>query len=107
MFTRTPRFLDYIANDPLRLQRVTARFLLATSKLDRMIRENIHTLRAPVLLFLAGNDRIIDNERTRKLLERLPSGHLRARLYERATHSIQFEETAGMVNDIDRFLENL
>jgi alpha-beta hydrolase superfamily lysophospholipase len=107
MFTRNPRYLDYIVSDPLRLQRVTARFLLASTKLDRMIRSRIHTLTAPVQLFLAGHDRIIDNERTRALLDRLPSGRLRIHLYENATHSIQFEETERLARDIDRFLEDV
>jgi alpha-beta hydrolase superfamily lysophospholipase len=107
MFTRTPRFLDFIANDPLRLQRVTARFLFATRTLDRRIRARIDTLAAPVLLLLAGHDRIIDNERTLALLRRVPDGRHRVRLYERATHSIQFEETAALVRDVERFLEDV
>ena len=107
MFTKTPRYLDYIEHDPLRLERVTARFLLASRSLDRAIRARIHTLPVPVLLFLAGNDRIIDNGRTRELLDRLPSGLLRVRVYEEATHSIQFEETERLVRDVDRFLEEV
>lgn len=107
MFTRTPRFLEYIVNDPLRLQRVTARFLLASRGLDRRIRAGVQALPAPVLLLLAGHDRIIDNERTRELLERMPRGRLRVRLYESATHSIQFEETARLVGDVEDFLEEV
>ena len=107
MFTRTPRFLDFIANDPLRLQRVTARFLFATRALDRRIRARVDGLAAPVLLLLAGHDRIIDNERTQALLGRIPPGRLSVRLYERATHSIQFEETAAVVRDVEAFLEDV
>jgi alpha-beta hydrolase superfamily lysophospholipase len=99
--------LDFIVNDPLRLHRVSARFLLATRALDRTIRARVDTLSAPVLLLLAGHDRIIDNERTQELLGRIPGGHLRVRLYERATHSIQFEETDALVRDVDRFLEDV
>lgn len=107
MFTHTPRFLDYIEGDPLRLQRVTARFLLASRSLDRMLRARVHTLSVPVLLFLAGHDRIIDNARTRALLERLPAGRLRVRVYEHATHSIQFDDTSDLARDISAFLEEL
>jgi acylglycerol lipase len=107
MFTRTPRFLEYIVNDPLRLEKVTARFLLASLGLDREIRARIHELPVPVLLLLAKHDRIIDNERTLELLGRLPAGRLRHHVYERATHSIQFEETDRLVRDIDRFLEEV
>ena len=107
MFTRTPPFLDYIVNDPLRLQRVSARFLLASNRLDRWIRSSVQELSVPVLLFLAGHDRIVDNERTRALLERLPPGQLRTRLYEDATHSIQLEQTERLVRDVSGFLEEL
>lgn len=107
MFTRTPRYLDFIVNDPLRLQRVSARFLIATRALDRRIRADVHALEAPVLLLLAGHDRIIDNERTQALLGALPDGRLLTRLYERATHSIQFEETDALVDDVERFLEDV
>jgi acylglycerol lipase len=105
MFTRTPRILDSIVRDPLRLERVTARFLFASLQLDRKIGAHVDALRVPVLLLLAGHDRIVDNEGTRELLERLPAGNLRVRLYEQATHSIQFEETERLVRDVDRFLE--
>ena len=107
MFTRTPRFLEYIVNDPLRLERVTARFLLASHGLDRRIRARVHELSVPVLLFLAGHDRIIDNRRTRELLERLPAGQLRVRVYDDATHSIQLEQTERLVRDVSLFLEDL
>ena len=105
MFTRTPRILDSIVRDPLRLERVTARFLFASLQLDRKISARVDALQVPVLLLLAGHDRIVDNEGTRELLERLPAGNLRVRLYEQATHSIQFEETERLVRDVDRFLE--
>ena len=107
MFTRTPRFLAYILNDPLRLERVTARFLLASHSLDRRIHARVHELSVPVLLFLAGRDRIIDNRRTRALLERLQAGRLRVHLYEDATHSIQLEQTERLVRDVTRFLTEL
>jgi alpha-beta hydrolase superfamily lysophospholipase len=107
MFTRTPRYLEYIANDPLRLKSVTARFLLASHALDRTLRARLHTLKVPVLLFLAGQDRIIDNERTLELLGRLPDGCLRTHTYAGAMHSIQFEETDALVRDVTRFVEEV
>jgi len=107
MFTRTPRFLEFIENDPLRLRKVSARFFLATRALDRRIHARVHTLTAPVLLLLAGHDRIVDNGRTSALLGRLPDGRLQVRLYPRATHSIQFEETDRLARDVDRFLEDV
>jgi alpha-beta hydrolase superfamily lysophospholipase len=107
MFTRTPPILESIRNDPLRLERATARFFLASRSLGRAIRKRIDDLRVPVQLFLAGHDRIVDNQRTRALLERLPAGLLRARLYPHSTHSIQFDDTEELVEDMSAFLEEV
>lgn len=107
MFTRTPRYLDYIRNDPLRVERVTARFLLASRRLDRRIRARIHALECPVQLFLAGQDRIIDNARTLALLAPLRDARLRVREYEHATHSIQFDDTDALAHDIASFVEEV
>ena len=108
MFTRTPRFLDFIVNDPLRLQRVTARFLLASRALDRTIRARVHALPVPVLLLLAGHDRIIDNERTRALLGRAP-GRALARPASTSTPRTRSSSTRPprLVRDVDRFLEDV
>ncbi|MBI4878061.1 MAG: alpha/beta fold hydrolase [Planctomycetes bacterium] len=106
MFTVEPALLDYIRNDPWRLHRVTARFLLAGVRLDRQIARALHSLAAPVLLFLATRDRIIDNARTEALLAALPPGRLAMRVYD-ATHSIQLEQTERMVEDVVSFLDGL
>ena len=107
MFTRTPHYLDYIRSDPLRLERVTARFLVASQRLDGWIRARVHALDCPVLLFLAENDRIIDNARTLALLEPLREGQLHVREYAHATHSIQFDNTAELARDISSFVEDV
>ena len=86
---------------------IAQRFLLASRRLDRTVAAGLHALPAPVLLLLAGHDRIIDNERTRELLGRLPPGRLRTRIYEQATHSIQLEETERMVRDVTGFLQEI
>ena len=105
MFTHTPRWLDYIEHDPDRLTRVTARFLRASRSIDHRLRSPQAALTAPVLLLLAGHDRIIDNQRTLALLESLCHRDLRVRRYEDSTHSIQFDDTARLVDDVSAFLE--
>lgn len=105
MFTRTPRHRAYIANDPERVTAVTARFLRVSRTIDRRLREGLPALAAPVLLLLAEHDEIVDNARTRALLERLPAGRLRVALYEGATHAIQLDHTARLVDDVSAFLD--
>lgn len=100
MFTRTERYLDYIRADALRLERVSNRFLLAGRRLDRLIRARVEALSSPALLLLAGHDRIIDNRRTRALLERAPRGLVEVREYAEATHSIQFDDKEALERDL-------
>ena len=107
MFTRTPRWLDYIEHDPGRLTAVTARFLLASRSIDRRLRDPASALDVPVLLLLAGHDRIIDNEKTLALLRRLCRSGLQVERYEDSTHSIQFDDTSRLVGDVGRFLEEV
>lgn len=100
MFTTTPRYLDFIRSDPWRLHDVTGRFLAAGLALDRRIRRGLATLDLPVLLCLAGGERIIDNDGVRRLLTALPKGRLRERFYPEATHSLQFDQREQLVSDI-------
>jgi alpha-beta hydrolase superfamily lysophospholipase len=60
-----------------------------------------------VLLFLASEDRIVDNARTLALCKRLPEGMLHVRTYAGADHSIQFDRTAELVRDMSSFLDEV
>ena len=61
--------------------------------------------RAPVLLFLAGRDRIIDNAGVIEVLEQGSESSLQIIEYPDQTHSIQFDAPARMVDDIVRWLD--
>src|SRR5207247_2300063 len=66
LFTDSPRWQEFIRNDPLALRRATARLLVESVRLDGYLRWIRGYVRLPVLLMLAEHDRIIDNERTRQ-----------------------------------------
>lgn len=106
MFTHTPRFLDFIRKDPWRLQKVTARFLLASRSLDWMIARKIDRLRLPVLLFLAGKDPIIDNQGVLDLLS-VVKNQVRLQLFDEAIHAIQFDQMELMVQRTAAFLKEV
>jgi len=106
MFTHTPRFLDFIRADPWRLEKVTARFLLTSRALDRMITKKIANLRLPILLFLAGKDPIIDNRGVRDLFSGVKN-QVRVQIFDDAIHAIQFDQMERMVRDIGKFIEEV
>ena len=106
MFTKTPSFLQYIHNDPLRLRYASARFLMEGVRLERIIDQLMPTNQHPILLFLAANDRIIDNAGVVQVLAPGDPDLLEVLWYENQTHSIQFDApyllVADMVTWIDR-----
>jgi len=104
MFTTTPRYLDYIKHDPLRLTQATARFYWQSNRLDASIEHRITGLDKPVLLFLAGQDRIIDNAGVVELLQRAQARQLQVIDYPDQTHSVQFDAPERLVQDMDKWL---
>ncbi|MEE2712191.1 MAG: alpha/beta fold hydrolase [Planctomycetota bacterium] len=106
MFTETNRYLEFIENDTWRLRHATARFFLASLKLDKILKRGMRDLDVPVLLFLAGGERIIDNAGVLNMLSPLSEERLVTRMYDDATHSIQFDQVDRMVGDIVQFLDD-
>ena len=104
MFTTTPRYLEYIENDPLRLTHATARFYWQSNRLDKYIENNINRLDTPLLLFLAGRDRIIDNAGVVGLLQQAALQEIETIDYPDQTHSVQFDDPAMLVQDMDHWL---
>jgi len=91
LFTDNPEMRRYLRDDPHRLHRATARFLVASVLLDaRIERAGEGMLDVPTSLLLARRDRIINNPATRRLLERLTAGAVRVTEFD-AAHTIEFE----------------
>lgn len=103
MFTTTPRFLDYITNDPLRLHTVSAGFLLQSHRMDKLLGRHGNDSDTPALLFLAGHDRIIDNDETRRFFAHRQN--LKIIEYPDQTHSIQLDAPDRLTRDITAWVE--
>jgi acylglycerol lipase len=103
MFTTTPRFLDYITNDPLRLHTVSAGFLMQSHRMDKLLGRHGDESRTPALLFLAGHDRIINNDETRRFFANRQN--LKIIEYPDQTHSIQLDAPDRLTRDIIAWVE--
>jgi alpha-beta hydrolase superfamily lysophospholipase len=101
LFTASPRWQDFLRQDPLSLHRATARFLVESRRLDRLLRSLPRRIHLPVLLLLAEKDRIIDNATTRRFVEKFASADKEIIEYPGAHHTLEFEP------DPDRFLDDL
>jgi alpha-beta hydrolase superfamily lysophospholipase len=108
LFTAQPRWQQFIRDDPLSLREATARFLIESVRLDGYLRFVPRHVRVPVLLLLAEHDRIIDNARTRRFVERFAAEEKLVIEYAGAHHTLEFEpEPDVFLRDLIRWLERL
>lgn len=70
-FTSRPDRTAFIANDPLRVRRVTSSFCVESLKMGAFIKEHIGQLRLPWRLLLAEHDTVIRNAPTEALLAKV------------------------------------
>jgi alpha-beta hydrolase superfamily lysophospholipase len=91
LFTGTPHWQQFIAEDRLALREATARFLVESTRFDFYLRRVPRHVRCPVLLMLAGQDRIIDNDRTRNYVGRFAAPDKTIVEYPGAHHTLEFE----------------
>jgi alpha-beta hydrolase superfamily lysophospholipase len=91
LFTATPRWIEFVRNDPLSLHRATAAMLVASARLDWFLRDAPERIRMPVLLTQAGRDRIIDNPKTKAYFDRIATPNKQLVMYPNANHTLEFE----------------
>ncbi len=91
LFTDSPEWQQFLRDDPLALHRATARFLAHSVRLDGYLRFVPRHVRAPVLLQLAGRERVVDNARVRRFAESFASTDKTVIEYPEASHTLEFE----------------
>ncbi len=90
LFADDPSWQTWIAHDPLVLRHLTLRAAQANLALSRCVADPQPQLTVPVLLMLAGRDRIIDNARTRRFFDSLAAPGKRLVEYPEAAHTLEF-----------------
>ena len=91
LFTDNPPWQRFIADDPATLRDITWRFAREDRALTRYARQAAPFLHMPILLMLAGCDRIIDNRRVRRFYTRVLSDNKTLIEYPEAAHTLEFE----------------
>lgn len=106
LFTATPRWQQFLRDDPLRLHQATARLLVESVRLDGYLRFTAKYVHVPVLLLLASEDHIIRNEPTRAFVERFPARDKSVIEYPGAHHTLEFEPNPDpFIGDIRTWLD--
>lgn len=103
LFTGSPDWQKFIAENPHDLRQATARFLFGSTSLDIYLKRAAKHVRVPSLLLLAEQDRIIDNTRTRAFAESFPVQPTVVD-FRGAHHTLEFEPGTTFIREIlDRF----
>ncbi len=106
LFTTTPRWQQFLRDDPLRLHKATARLLIESARLDGYLRFVPKYVHIPVLILLAENDRIINNVRTRAFVERFATPNKEVIELAEASHTLEFEaDPSSFINHMKAWLE--
>ena len=101
LFTENPAGQEFIANDPLRLIHVSARFLWHSQCLDRRLRRlSAGALGPPIQMILAGRERIICNALTEAWARRVATQPLDITNVTNATHTLEFEQDESVFADL-------
>ncbi|MCS6851335.1 MAG: lysophospholipase [Gemmataceae bacterium] len=106
LFTASPHWQKFIAEDPCMLRRATARMAYENGRLDGYLRLWPPQITIPVLLMLAEKDRIIDNAATRHYVEQIALGPRDIIVYPGAHHTLEFEpDPEVFIRDLTAWLE--
>lgn len=101
LFTNSAKWQSYIAEDPFTLREITIEFAMNNLALLRYAVGAPEQLRRPVLLMLASEDPITDNEPTRRFVERMADLDKTIIEYAGASHTLEFE------SDPSQYLDDL
>lgn len=91
LFTANRAWQTFFQEDPLTLRQCTASFYLASRRMDRTIAKLPSTPPVPMHLFVAGDERVVDNEQTLQFIRGLNWPGTRISIFPHARHSLEFE----------------
>jgi len=106
LFTSNPVAQKFLKEDSFALRKATARFLLDSVRLDFYLRIFRTKISKPILLLIAGQDKIIDNEKTIEFVKRFALGSLTVKEYPEAHHTFEFEPEPQLhIEEIKEWLQ--
>lgn len=92
LFTDVARWQEFFRRDELTLLQATASFFLMSRRMDKVVRRLREHSPIPIHLFLAGKERIIQNDPTRRFVDELDWPNCRITELPDAWHSLEFLE---------------
>jgi len=105
LFTNVSRWREFFRTDELTLRQCTAGFYLASRRMDRIVGRLADASPVPIHLFLAGEERIIDNDRTEKFIRQLDWPRGRVTKYATARHCLEFDVPDEYFRELVSFID--
>jgi acylglycerol lipase len=107
LFTDQPDRIAFLRDDPYQLHQATAGFFVASRRMDRVCARLPQAPPVPLHVFLAGQERIIDNDRTREWIRRMRWPCRQVTVYDRARHTLEFSDACPTFTaDLIRWLSD-
>jgi len=107
LFTTVPRWQEFFRTDAQTLRQCTAGFYLASRRMDKITAKLPQATPIPLHLFIAGDERIIDNDKTATFIRELHWPGCRVTTYPKARHSLEFENDPRVYfNDLVSFIKD-
>lgn len=107
MFTKVERWQAFFRDDELTLRQCTAGFYLASRRMDRIVNRLRDSRPVPVHLFLAGEERIVDNDATEEFVRGLGWPGTQITTYATARHSLEFDVPEAYFKALIGFISEL
>jgi alpha-beta hydrolase superfamily lysophospholipase len=105
LFTASPEWQQFLANDPLALREGTARLLSESVLLGIYLKRAKNYVTIPTLLMLAEKDQIVNNDAVRKFFDKFPTPEKTIIEYPGAEHTLEFEpEGHPFLDDLVKWL---
>ena len=103
-FTSVKKWQQFFVEDDLTLRQCTAGFYLASRRMDRIVNRLRDAAPIPIHLMLAGDERIIDNDKTSVFVNDLGWPTTRLTEYATARHSLEFDIPDQYTSDLVSFI---
>jgi len=106
-FSELPEYQRFIAADQLALTAATGSFYLQVYNARKYIEEHVQQLQMPLLMMLAGEDPICDNDKNRQFFNTVPAREKTLVEFMDARHILEFStEQQLFFNALSRWLLN-
>ena len=107
LFTDQPDRIAFLRSDPYQLHQATAGFFVASRRMDRICARLPQAPPVPLHVFLAAEERIIDNNRTSEWIRRMHWPYRQVTVYDHARHTLEFSDARlAFTADLIRWLSD-